>query len=62
MKFELDKDQCDKLKKWQEAIKIVYGEYGDYKFTFSPNGIGCGIVVFSVLANTTINLTDINKW
>jgi hypothetical protein len=62
MKFEVDKDQLVKLKKWQESIKEVFGEYGNYDYIFTPTGIGDGIKVRSHLSNTIIDLTDVSKW
>ena len=62
MKFELDKSEKEKLTKWQEAIKEIYGEYGAYTYKFTPNGIGCEIAVYSHLADKEIDLTDVSKW
>lgn len=62
MKFELDEEQMKKLKEWQEAIKNVFGEYGEYEFTFKPTGIGDCVKVYSFLAKTTLDLTDVEKW
>lgn len=62
MKFELDEKQIKELKGWKEAIKKVFVEYGDYDYIFSPNGIGCGVKVYSHLAKTSLNLTDIQSW
>ena len=28
--FTLDEDQVKKLEEWQEHIKAIYGQYGDY--------------------------------
>lgn len=47
---------------WKEAIKIIYGEYGHFKWTISPTGIGTGIAVWSSLAKTSIDLTDMDSW
>jgi len=62
MKFELDEDQVKRLKIWQEAIKVVHGEYGHYEYTFLPTGVGNLVTVFSHLANTTLDLSDVEKW
>jgi hypothetical protein len=62
MRFEIDEKQMEKLKVWQEAIKTIYGEYGNYDFTFKPTGIGDGVYVYSHLAKTTIDLTDVDSW
>ena len=60
--FTLDEDQVKKLEEWKEHIKIIYGKYGDYEYRFTSNGIGQIVNVYSELANTTLNLTDVDKW
>lgn len=62
MKFELDKEQLEKLNEWKEAIKKIYGEYGNYEYRFKHTGIGVSIKVYNDLADTIIDLTDIDKW
>lgn len=62
MKFELNEKQVTKLNEWKEAIKVVFGEYGNYKFTFTPTGIGDGVEVYSDLAKKSISLTDYDSW
>jgi hypothetical protein len=62
MKFELDNDQLQKLKEWQDKIKDLFGEYGTYDYIFTPFGIGVGLKVRSHLSKTEINLTDEEKW
>jgi len=60
--FTLDEDQVKKLEEWKEHIKIIYGKYGDYEYRFTSNGIGQIVNVYSELANTTLDLTDVDKW
>jgi hypothetical protein len=62
MKFDLSEEQITKLDEWKKAIKIVYGEYGLFTYSFSPNGVGTGVEVFSDVAKTSIDLTEIDKW
>ena len=62
MKFEITEEQEKKLKKWQEAIKEVFGEYGNYEYRFKPTGIGDSITVWSDLAQKSLNLTDVDTW
>lgn len=62
MKFELDEDQVKRLKIWQEAIKVVYGEYGHYEYRFYPTGIGVTVTIWSHLANAELDLSDVEKW
>ena len=61
--YRLDPDETQKLKEWQEHIKAIYGFYGDYVYSFeSGGGIGTIKRVWSKLANTELDLTDIEKW
>lgn len=62
MKFELNKKEVDKLKEWKEAIKVIYGEYGKFTYSFTPTGIANHIEVYSELANKSIDLTDVDSW
>jgi len=60
--FTLDDDQVKKLDEWKEHIKDIYGEYGQYEYKFTSNGIGQIVEVYSKLANATLDLTDVSKW
>lgn len=62
MKFELCESQLEKLKSWQENIKDLFGEYGQYTFKFTPTGIGDCVEVESQLTKTTLDLTEEYKW
>lgn len=62
MKFELSVKEIKTLKKWKEAIKTIYNEYGNFEYRFRPTGIGVAISVFSDLTNTAINITDVDSW
>lgn len=62
LKFELTEKQMLRLKEWQEAIKTVYGEYGNYDYIFHPTGIGDGVRVYSDLAKVELDLTDVTEW
>jgi hypothetical protein len=63
MIFKLDSDEFAKLKKWQSHIKAIYGQYGDYTYSFESGG-GMGVIkkVWSDLAKVELDLTDIDKW
>ena len=61
-KFELTKTQEEKLNGWKEAIKKVFGEYGQYDYIFTPTGIGDVVKVYSHLAKTTLDLTEVENW
>lgn len=60
--FTLSQRQKSELKEWQEKIKDLFGEYGNYEYTFSPNGIGTGLVVKSSITGTSIDLSHIEDW
>jgi hypothetical protein len=60
--FTLDDDQVKKLEEWQEHIKAIYGRYGNYEYRFTSDGIGQMVEVYSELADTTLDLTDVDKW
>jgi hypothetical protein len=60
--FTLDDKQEKHLKEWMDAIKKVYGEYGNYEYRFRPCGIGDGISVWSDLAQRAIDLSDPENW
>jgi len=62
MQFNLDEEQVAKLKKWQDTIKEIFGEYGHYDFIFTPYGMGTGVKVRSHLTKTELDLTDVDKW
>jgi hypothetical protein len=62
MKFEITDAQMVKLKEWQEKIKDLFGEYGNYTYSFTPTGIGDGVEVWSDLTKTKLDLTDVDTW
>ena len=62
MKFELTDAQVVKLKEWQEKIKDLFGEYGNYTYSFTPTGIGDGVEAWSDLTKTKLDLTDVDTW
>jgi hypothetical protein len=50
------------LKEWQEKIKDLHGEYGNYTYSFTPTGIGDVIKVKSHLTGLELDITDIDNW
>lgn len=60
--YGLSMSQAKKFKEWQEHIKAIYGSYGEYEYTFSPNAVGVVVTVYSSLANTMLDLTEIDTW
>ena len=60
--FTLDEDQVKKLEEWQSHIKAIYGQYGNYEYRFSSNGIGQIVTVYSELADIELDLTDVSSW
>lgn len=62
MEFKLSRTQEEKLNKWKEHIKALYGQYGTFTYSFTPNGIGCGVEVYSQLAKVKIDLTEVEHF
>lgn len=61
--YKLDPEETRALKEWQKHIKAIYGAYGDYIYTFeSGGGIGTIKKVWSKLAATELDLTNVKKW
>ncbi len=60
--YELSNTQVEKLDTWKEAIKTIYGKYGLFTYSFTNNGIGLEVTVFSDLAKTEIDLTEVENW
>jgi len=62
MEFKLDEAQEKRLKEWQNNVKELFGEYGQYDYIFTPCGIGTAIKVFSHLTKTELDLSEVEKW
>ena len=62
LSFELTDAEMQGLKKFQEQVKALYGEYGNYTFSFTPTGIGNAVEVYSHLAKIEKDLTDMDSW
>jgi hypothetical protein len=60
--FTISGEEIKKLKEWQEKIKDLYGEYGNYTYSFTPTGIGDVIKVKSHLTGLELDITDIDNW
>ena len=60
--YQLTDNQQAVFDDWSAAIKKIYGERGHFKWTISPNGVGTGIEVWSSLAKTRLDLTDVVDW
>jgi hypothetical protein len=60
--FKLTERQVKELKEWQEKIKDLFGEYGHYDYTFTPYGMGTGLVVKSHKTGTTLDLSHVEDW
>lgn len=61
--FKIEGEELEKLRKWQENIKGVYGQYGAFEYRFGcGSGIGAEIKVYSELAKIELDLTDVDKW
>jgi NAD-dependent DNA ligase len=62
MIFEMSETQKNKLDKWQDAIKTVYGKKGNYEYIFKPKGDGYSITVYSELADFELDLTETENY
>jgi hypothetical protein len=62
MEFKISDKELEKFNEWKEKIKDLYGEYGSFTFSFTPNGIGDNIKVKSHLTGLDINITDMDSW
>ena len=57
-----DKEHTD-IEKWKQAIKDVYGEYGNFEYRFSSGGgIGQVVKVYSEKAKIEKDFTDVDSW
>ena len=61
-KFELTERQQKEIQEWMDTIKKVFGEYGSYDYTFSPNGIGVGLIVYSHAAKVEKDFSNVEDW
>ena len=63
MEFKLTEKEEERVKEFEAALVQIYGETGVIKFIFTPAaGLGYGIEVHSVKANTTKDITDYESW
>lgn len=62
MEFKLTEKQELQIKKWQEHIKEVFGEYGTYEYRFTPTGIGNGLYVYSRIAEVGKDFSNVEDW
>jgi hypothetical protein len=62
IQVQLSNKQQKQLNKWCAHIKALYGEVGILTWSITPNGIGCGVEVYSHLAKVKIDLTDVDNW
>ena len=62
LSFTIKGKELEKLQKWKEHIKGVYGEYGSFTYRFCPTGIGDAVYVYSDNAKIEIELTDYDSW
>jgi len=61
-KFNLNKAEKEKLKKWLNEIKADYGEVGTCEFKFTPGPIGTKIVVYNDQIRNEKDITDYDSW
>jgi len=60
--YELTDAQQKKYDEWASHIKALYGQYGTFTWSITSYGIGDGIKVYSDLAKTELDLTDVGSW
>lgn len=59
---ELSDKQQKMYDEWISHIKAIYGEYGSFTWKITPTGIGNGVVVYSHLTETELDITDMTSW
>lgn len=64
MKFELNEVERARVKEWQKALVVIYGEElgGWYEYTFIPNGVGTVVKVKHNPSGHEIDVTDVDSW
>ena len=61
--FELNDKQQKKYDQWTSHLRGIYGEeIGCLTWSWSSNGIGETITVYSEKAKSELDLTDIDSW
>jgi DNA-binding PadR family transcriptional regulator len=60
--YELNEKEQERLEEWKKAIKLIYGEEGIFTYSFTPTGIGNAVKVYSHLAKTEKDITDLDCW
>jgi nitroreductase len=61
--WSLSELEYARFKELQQAVKALYGEYGQYRIIFEPaGGVGCGVSVWFEKTNTQHDLTDMESW
>jgi hypothetical protein len=62
----IHEELSEKLQKmydeWISHIKAIHGEYGSFTWKITPTGIGNGVVVYSHLTKTELDITDMDSW
>lgn len=61
--FGLTCDQATQFAEWSKHHAPSFDALGtQYKFSFTPTGLGTVAEVTNLLTNETLNLTDYNSW
>ena len=60
--FSVSKSQEEAIKRWQKSIKLIFGKYGDYTYSFRSNGIGEVLKVKSHLTGEKKDFSEIETW
>lgn len=62
MRFELNKEQLQKLNDWKQKIKQKHGLVDPIEYRFTPTGIGTSVIAYSTEDKSQIDLTEYEKW
>lgn len=60
--FALTSTQEEKFNVWKEEIKNLFGEYGNFSFSFKPYGMGTSVSIYSDLLKSSLDLSDVELW
>jgi hypothetical protein len=62
IKFQLNATEMKNFKDFKDEMLLKYREEGDYKFSFTPTGIGVAIEVTRLESKDTKDITDYDCW
>jgi hypothetical protein len=65
MEFVLSDEQQQKVADWMDSLpetESVGAIGGRYQFVFTPNSLGCSIVVLDLCSDRQLDVTDFDSW